>query len=77
MTTYTLSRHDDTYYLSINEYNYCITKLDKSYMEYDMEQLVNNTYGSRSVSITSEIFTHICSFTSWEDLVSNYPEIFL
>jgi len=77
MTTYTLSRHDNTYYLSIAEYNYCITRLDKSYMEYDMEQLVNNTYSSRHVPITDELFTHLCSFTSWKDLVNNYPEIFL
>ena len=77
MTTYTLSRYDGNYYLSTSEYNYCITKLDKSYIEYDMEELVNNTYESRSVPITGEIFTHLCSFTSWKDLVNNYPEIFL
>jgi hypothetical protein len=77
MTTYTLSEREDTYYLSIDDHLYCITRIDKSYMEYDMKQLVNNTYGSRSVPITHPMFTRICSFTSWKDLVNNYPEIFL
>jgi hypothetical protein len=77
MTTYTLYRHENTYYLSIAEYTYCITKLSKSYMEYDMEHLVNGTYANRTVPVTNEMFTHLCSFTSWEDLVNNYPEIFL
>jgi hypothetical protein len=77
MSTYILKEYAEIYYIFYGPY-FAVTKLNKASITFNLRLLVRmrkNDYVS--VTATTGEYTHLAKFSDWDDLINNYPEIFL